>query len=122
MGPKLCSAERRCVHTDAPDGTYLLDESTLQTCGAGYVEISLFRNSSTCRTDKRVYAFNASTDGCQPLAEYYGYLTCGSLFSVSYCSFWSSKARCDFSSVSPPTPSLFTDFGVTLLFFFLLTL
>jgi len=76
VGPKQCSVEGRCTHTDISNG---IDESTLQSCrnNGGYVEIELFRNTSTCRADKRVYAFNTSTSGCQRVGEYYGQMSCG---------------------------------------------
>ena len=74
VGPKQCSAQGRCVHTDVSGG---LDESTLQACHAGYVEIQLFRNSSSCRPSARVYGFNTSLSGCQNVGGYWGQMTCG---------------------------------------------
>lgn len=76
VGPKQCSVEGRCTHTDISNG---IDESTLQSCrnNGGYVEIELFRNTSTCRAEKRVYAFNTSTSGCQRVGQYYGQMSCG---------------------------------------------
>ena len=74
VGPKSCSAQGRCVHTDVTDG---VDESTLQTCYPGYVQIQVFRNSSSCRPGALVYGFNTSTAGCQNVGGYPGVLTCG---------------------------------------------
>ena len=54
-----------------------VDESTLQACHAGYVEIQLFRNSSSCRPSARVYGFNTSLGSCQNVGGYWGIMTCG---------------------------------------------
>ena len=78
-GAPQCALETHCTHTDNSGG---VDESTLQTCHNGYVQISLYRNSSSCRPDKLVYAFNSSISGCQNLGGYPGYLSCGK------CEWW----------------------------------
>ena len=85
VGPKQCSAQGRCVHTDVSGG---VDESTLQTCYAGYVEIQLFRNSSSCRPGARVYGFNTSTSGCQRVGSYPGIMSCGRCLLIAGCGLW----------------------------------
>ena len=75
MGPKSCSPEGRCTHTDY-DGAQ--DESTLQVCQAGgYVSIDLFRNSSSCRREKRAFGFNTTLGVCARVGAYFGIMSCG---------------------------------------------
>lgn len=79
MGPKQCSPENKCTHVSMEGA----DESTLQVCQSGYVHIDLYRNTSSCRAEKKVYGYNTTIGVCAQVApQYYGILTCGELLIV----------------------------------------
>ena len=80
MGPKQCTPQAKCTHTDVN-----VDESTLQTCYPGYVTIQLYRNSSSCRASALVYSYNSSTSGCQNEGAYFGTMSCGECAAVRGC-------------------------------------
>ncbi len=76
LGGPQCSFESRCTHTDTTGG---LDESTLQTCNNGYVTISVYKNSSSCRPSSLAYSIRVNTSGCQTVGIYPGTMSCGKL-------------------------------------------
>lgn len=101
VGPKQCSPENRCTHVDYNG---VNDESTLQVCQAGgsngaggiggYVHIDLYRNTSSCRAEKKVYGYNTTLGVCAQVApQYFGIVTCGAFCCVGVrggclCGWW----------------------------------
>lgn len=75
-GTKQCSAEGRCTHIDYAGGQ---DKSTLQTCGAGYMTLAVYKNTSSCRAPGLLYAVNTSLGPCVSMGGHWGILTCGEL-------------------------------------------
>jgi hypothetical protein len=73
-GPKQCSPQGRCTHTDTSPG---YDESTLQFCSADEVSIQLFENSSSCRTGTGMAPFIIPNGQCTSMGGNFGRLSCG---------------------------------------------
>lgn len=74
VGGKQCTAQNRCTHIDAAGGQ---DKSTLQTCGAGVMSLSVYKNTSACRQSGYLYTFNTSVGPCVQFNGHWGVLSCG---------------------------------------------
>ena len=75
LGPKQCGPQSTCLHTDQENG---IDESTIQTCYPGVVELQLYNNTATCEPNNRLYAVNITTGQCRSIGGgFIGILTCG---------------------------------------------
>ena len=92
LGGLQCSSEGRCTHVD---GTIGADESTLQTCNNGYVTISVFKNSSSCRPSHLAYAIRVNTSGCQNVGGHWGTMSCSkwAWLERHVCHTWSIHIR-----------------------------
>lgn len=75
VGPKECSPQTHCTHIDVVNGT--VDKSSLETCYNGYVTISLYYNTSSCRPAQLEYAYNTTLAVCGAQGDQWGITTCG---------------------------------------------
>ena len=74
VGPKVCSPQAHCSHIGQTAGS---EKSTLETCMNGYVQIQLYKNTSSCRPEKLSFAYNTTLGTCESQGGHFGVTTCG---------------------------------------------